>query len=374
MYLNFAENHFSYKINARWRSILFTVCAILALCGTIAEVVIYLIDAQKGSFFIPNDEYLFRFLYLPSSLNIITLLICGIITRHPKTSDTVRNYATCGLIYFLCANTEAIHYVYAPLLCLPCIAIFMSVLFVDKRLTLVITLASFGSLGFAAYMSAVELRRDDPQLATDIGLAVIITILAYVGVRLVSAFTIQQREYILQSMKRQTELIEKLKIDPLTKLYNRAALREKLEQIENSANKDCRGCIMIIDLDFFKRINDTYGHTCGDEVLTGFAKLSRSFAGDEISFYRYGGEEFLVVFESFDVSGALKTAEELKSRFEELEFSFRKKKPITFSGGISVCDDSCSDEWIARADEALYISKDNGRNRITVWSGENKSE
>jgi diguanylate cyclase (GGDEF)-like protein len=124
--------------------------------------------------------------------------------------------------------------------------------------------------------------------------------------------------------------------------------------------------IALIDIDWFKRINDTYGHPTGDEVLSTFAITVFANIRDIDRFGRFGGEEFLLVLPDTRHPTAIRVLERLRSIITELDWSaFSPGLRLTVSAGVATLNpNETSDAILARADRALYVAKAQGRNRI----------
>lgn len=169
-------------------------------------------------------------------------------------------------------------------------------------------------------------------------------------------------------------------VDTLTKVYNRRYLDKYLkEQIEISKENNLHLSILMIDIDFFKRFNDTYGHDAGDYVLMYFADTLKFNVreGDVVS--RYGGEEFVVVLPRTDLRGAYRVAEKLRKKVEQLLLAaINNENPpkITCSLGIAAypIHGNSIDKLIESADKALYKAKNSGRNRTCIFGDENERE
>ena len=146
-------------------------------------------------------------------------------------------------------------------------------------------------------------------------------------------------------------------IDSLTKVYNRLFLEKRLENIFNLYDQKA---VAMLDIDFFKKINDTYGHQVGDEILKHFAKTIENSIRKSDYVIRYGGEEFLLF-----LPNAIKA--EAKLVLYKIKKSLKPYKDInfTFSAGISSEGDKLA-EMIKKADKKLYQAKREGRNRIVI--------
>ena len=158
--------------------------------------------------------------------------------------------------------------------------------------------------------------------------------------------------------------------DTLTKLNNQGYWRECCEtEYKRHSRTQSPSSLIMLDIDHFKNINDTYGHPFGDEVIKGVADCIRSNMRDTDIAGRYGGEEFTLVLVATDLDGAKLVAERIREDISALVFDYQGKDvSITASFGISQITSSIADykAWIKTADLGLYIAKDGGRNRVCV--------
>lgn len=161
--------------------------------------------------------------------------------------------------------------------------------------------------------------------------------------------------------------------DELTGVKNRRWILKALEeQMNKKAHSRAPLVILLLDIDFFKKVNDSYGHEMGDQVLCGFSEVIQSHLRQQDSLGRYGGEEFLVLLPATELSEALGVAKRLREAVAEQTYSCNELLfKITTSLGIALYspDDNLSpEELISRADEALYQAKASGRNCCKVWN------
>lgn len=161
----------------------------------------------------------------------------------------------------------------------------------------------------------------------------------------------------------QSKILKMSTIDPLTKIHNRRYFMEQFECILCKSRK--MHALAIIDLDDFKRVNDTYGHVMGDEVLYEFSTFlkDRIRHGDILA--RYGGEEFILLLEINNEDEVRLFMDRIIKDLKDIKLS-KEKIPMTFSGGVILLDEMEKDmkKIIAVADERLYHAKETGKKRI----------
>lgn len=155
--------------------------------------------------------------------------------------------------------------------------------------------------------------------------------------------------------------------DHLTGLYNRQYLKDVLEREIARAKRYKRPfSLLLSDIDYFKSVNDTFGHLIGDSVLRETAGILKDNVRASDVTARYGGEEFVVVLTDTDINGAVAAAEHLRETVAQHRFSGADGRPITISIGCTEFHpaDADMDAVIKRADDALYLAKQDGRNRV----------
>ena len=181
------------------------------------------------------------------------------------------------------------------------------------------------------------------------------------------AFSTSIQDTERQLRIRNQALYKEAGTDPLTGLPNRRAMIERIEQFCTN-NPAETFCVAIADLDYFKKINDTYGHNCGDYTLVKLTELFTAQSGGRYSVCRWGGEEFCFFLpgKNLDEAGVIMNdlcfaVERMDLKFEDTEFS------ITITIGVEECDFSSPlPELLKAADEKLYMGKNAGRNRVVL--------
>ncbi|MCP4138974.1 MAG: diguanylate cyclase [Chloroflexi bacterium] len=181
---------------------------------------------------------------------------------------------------------------------------------------------------------------------------------------------LQQRLDEITHLK--AELQEQAIRDPLTGLHNRRYLFEFLQREFGLMKRKQREIsILLLDLDHFKNINDTYGHGAGDVVLQETARLLQSITRETDLACRYGGEEFLLLLPDMDCATALKRAEFLRKSLQEMSVQYNDLSlNVTASIGLAShpADGKDHPDIIQKADEALYVAKRQGRNRVEIYN------
>jgi len=157
-------------------------------------------------------------------------------------------------------------------------------------------------------------------------------------------------------------------LDPLTGVYNKGEILSILQNLLATylRYKKDPFSIMMFDIDFFKKINDTYGHLVGDFVLKEFVNIIKSNIRSSDILGRFGGEEFILILTNTKISGALKLAQRIKNEVQNHVFEY-SQTTIKFTTSIGITSVSLHDSvetLLSRVDEALYDAKKKGRNRI----------
>jgi two-component system cell cycle response regulator len=165
--------------------------------------------------------------------------------------------------------------------------------------------------------------------------------------------------------KQKAALIYLATTDELTGALNRKNLATSLSSsIESFKHTGTDTSLLLIDIDHFKTVNDTYGHLVGDKLLTQFSEVIKHLLPAEAKLFRFGGEEFLVQYEDCDLQKALEMAQRLKQAVNQTDFD---GVPVNVSCSIGVAELRINDsleEWLKQSDIALYAAKKSGRNRV----------
>ncbi len=177
----------------------------------------------------------------------------------------------------------------------------------------------------------------------------------------------------MKEIKRLKASLEKARtdsrIDPLTMLKNRKSFDEALSRVLGKAlSAKHMVCLMMVDIDHFKRINDQFGHLVGDQVIRMIASIMKDKFGDRTHLARYGGEEFVALITGCSIDAALRTTDEFRRQIADRPFKLRSTGEmignVTVSIGVAALRNTdTAQSLVERADQSLYLAKQKGRNR-----------
>lgn len=184
----------------------------------------------------------------------------------------------------------------------------------------------------------------------------------------------REARHIINTKMLMKEIEENSYTDPLTKAFNRFFLDRYSEQIKNKLERHIHLGILMLDIDHFKNINDTYGHAVGDAGIVLLVETIRKVIKPIDKLVRYGGEEFVVILDDADIDEATKIGEKIRAAFAMAKKCSRGQLdfPKSVSIGVSAMPDFSNDVWecINQADLALYEAKEGGRNQVITYSME----
>lgn len=190
----------------------------------------------------------------------------------------------------------------------------------------------------------------------------------------VSSQEVENLKTKIKDLEEELSVVKKEKeVDHLTGVLTRRSYEKEIRKVENQFKQSKQDyAIIFLDLDHFKKINDTYGHEGGDLVLRTFAQIVKKLTRDDDIIGRYGGEEFVVAFKYFKEDEIVKYISRIKDVFTSKQIQYKEHKiSVTFSAGIEIRSNQTSySDTLTKADERLYEAKETGRNKIVLPFGE----
>lgn len=345
----------SYK---KWLSFVVSCCLILTLSILFVNIFSLIIN------FVQNKSLTLNVIFKVLILNLCNFILSLIALSNLKEENLEKSKKIICINYFLISFLPSIFYTnYSILLVLPCISIIFAAVFENLK-----TMKIFYFLNILLILNYFinNISKDSIELIGVIIAIIILNIIFKVSKEIY--FMIQEDSfYIKKIIKKNNNLQKKLDIEPLTKLLNKNSLIRDLEIIKKQNNK-ISPCIVMIDLDFFKRINDTFGHVNGDKALLSITNYLNKLESNNVKAYRFGGEEFVILFKNTDIKNVYNIIEKTRKNFGNVKHDYINNEKITFSAGISTYDGKSSIyKWLDQADKALYQAKNEGRNKVIIY-------
>jgi len=350
------------ELRARIQKIVLAFCVVIFIVEIGMGAYLYYSSIMRQSLY---DYAIFRII-LPTVVNILIYSVVHIVNNSNKLSDAIRNRVCSTALIALLGEASICHSYYIQLWTLTLFGLMFAGVFHDAKFQKI----QAGICYLFILIAGVSHIIDYPdELAYSIQCIVVSEVIA-VGVTFLAQLleTASAQRYLLNI--KAYEGIEKYKTsyeyDALTGVYSRGYLDEVTKDPFSWSDPDEEIGIAMIDIDDFKKVNDTYGHDNGDVVLRKLGKLISYFNDNGNICGRYGGEEFVVVFLNSKKQKDIDELNRIREFFQESKFDFTDK-PITISIGYHACVfGSNFEESLKVADEALYESKRTGKNKITV--------
>ncbi len=180
-------------------------------------------------------------------------------------------------------------------------------------------------------------------------------------------------KHLMMNLDQSNKKLEKLaSLDPMTELYNKRYFSDISEKVFLSAKTDDHSfTLIILDIDNFKKINDTYGHLAGDKIIIDASDILKKSLRSNDVICRYGGEEFIILLDNVKLENAIKIAEKIRQKMEHSKVKLDENRVLNYTTSFGVThfkakEDITMQDVILRADKALYKAKELGKNRIEV--------
>ena len=335
---------------------------------SIATVIFALIVEGVMSIFIVNSDllnttvlkYIIKFIAIPSGINFICIGAEAIIMKSKKISQLSKIYIVSIVYVIICFVLFTVHGAFTSSYYIISGAIILTTVYASFYVTLAtaicsIALMSISELFIAWDVDKISIFHSILRLSNFLVTLFILLALSTICM-IVIRYERKKNLVSIQLEKERILLQERIITDELTGIFNRKALHDALRDMEDYNQKDVF-ILAIIDIDKFKMINDRYGHQIGDRCLVEFAKVLKENSGKAIPF-RYGGDEFCLLFQNADRKEALHTCELIQSKLKYLDAGADLKIEMTASFGLAEYnEDINTSELFVRADQALYQGK-----------------
>ncbi len=334
------------KIDNRWLRLHFYTLAGIVVFGLIVECILGLVWFRTGQVGISTAAYIVKYFVAPFSINLALLLTSFLVVRSSakmKTKEYTISllFVSAGFVFYM------VHSMFYALFLLFTIPILMTVVYSDHRLTLTTASLSIALKAVCDLFIVWDPDKVNP-LQSDLGtvnfiISIFILGLFTFGCMIVTRFGKEKNAASLQKEIEHYETQQKLKIDDLTGIYNRVALRKAFQGMQEDAPESSYIFVMI-DIDNFKTLNDTYGHAKGDNCLKEFADILKNNCGPDTLPFRFGGDEFCILFKNNMLKNVIDTCRAIQRDLKE-----------SAAGAPDMC--MTASFGIARYEKGMFISQ-----------------
>lgn len=313
-------------------------------------------------------RYVSKYLILPFSVNMLTYLITKRINNSGKYSHDTKNLVCSLGLCTLGGSMSIFHSYYTPLWCIPCITLLFCTVFHSKKIHRIMLVYNYVLVIIATIYICLSYPDQISFYVQHCVVVIGIIFLSNLVANEVKKYQTKVVTLTREAVENEEKYRKRLETDLLTGVHSREYMQEIFNNHFGIVGNNSPVGIAMLDLDDFKKINDKYGHDNGDIVLKKLGKLLNKYSSDYFHVGRFGGEEFVVVFLGEPQSEYAQTMDSIRQIFSEIKFDFMETN-ITFSAGVLSCSSTVSYETAFHlADQALYKSKSEGKNRVTVIS------
>ncbi|MCR5482710.1 MAG: GGDEF domain-containing protein [Clostridia bacterium] len=356
-----------YDSHERWRRKIIKICKACVVLLIAAEIISWPIQIALNG--IPKSpwHYLWRYIFIPVGASAVYVYIGERLINYPRISANVKNHISILVFTFISATVAFVHDAYPAIITSLCTSILLTMLYGDKRLTRnILIICLILTSAYIAYTYILSGMSNTRIIVTGV-IVVALELSATVITLFLYEYDAEQQKTLRKTMEEKQFYEERLQRDPMTGLYNHSAFYMQLEEMMRTTKM--QGALAIVDIDDFKKFNDTWGHALGDEVLKTFAYILRETCGKNCITARYGGEEFGIIFPGMPMRDVVDTMELVRRRMAGHRFEALKGEKVTFSCGIALYVNGMTTEQLFQyADEAMYQAKKSGKNRVHVYS------
>ncbi len=338
---------------------------VMIIATTVMDVAFFFLYLFLGDLSEPPFLYILLRMVPPLVINLLSYRIAKYAGALDRLPDRSKNYAVSFSLCTFCGVTGIFHSYFVSLWALPGIALLFCTVFGDKRLIRLLSIYNYILAGLCFLYVMIDRPGNFYMYVQNLVIVLAIDIVVYLIGQSMMQFMLGMRSIQNDLYHRSLDYKEQLEVDYLTGVSSRSHMTKEAQKRLYRASQFNPVSVAIIDIDNFKSINDTFGHENGDVVLKELGTLLTTQLKDDVEVGRYGGEEFVIIFEGVSTGMHQIRLDRVRQLFSEIHYDFTDRR-ITFSGGIkSVIDPAEFAPTLQKADEALYISKNTGKNKIT---------
>lgn len=350
----------------KWRKRLNNAALIIACFAFVLELIVshLMYNHLPEMMRLHLPMYILLKIILPSSAIFLLVLISRFIISRNELSDTAKNYTSILTLTFQIFIIAYAHNVFIFTCILYIIPIILTVIYSRKTMTNVVTLLSIGLMLISSILPVIN--KIDAFYTLEIFIGVLLILGCSLITNLLADIETDKNNIIKAGVFKQLQLEELMKCDPLTGLYNISSFYSALDAAIKK--QELPLTLAVIDVDNFKTVNDAWGHDNANEVLIYIAAQLQYCCSTQGYVFRYGGEEFTIVFPNTSPAHAKAMLEAARKNIYEHDFGHSPKINITFSCGIAEypSPDYNAHDLFQLADKIMYQAKFSGKNQILI--------
>ncbi len=357
------------KIDEKWRFLMMRYLFYIVLMIFALEIAVLLYVNRYHMLSSNIRTYLLKYTLLPTLTNILSLMLGYHVLKRDDMSYAVKNYVPIVCMIIFCFDTATVHnyfYITAATFIIP---VMMSSFYGSRLITTYTMIACVIILVYSTICKGYDASELDQRMRILNGAVAGLLLTASYLLSLIMMEQMQEKERALkENILARYDLEEQLRRDPLTGLYNHTEFYAYLEdKINRIGELGAEIYLAVIDIDYFKQVNDAYGHEKGNVILIELSKMMVNYCGTEGHACRYGGEEFAIVFTDIEKTDVIERMDSM--RRELTKQTYIPEVHISVSVGIaSYTHPMTSQALFDKADQAMYMAKERGRNQVVAFA------
>ncbi|MEG2543287.1 MAG: GGDEF domain-containing protein [Longicatena sp.] len=352
-------------INNKWLNFHFRLLVVSVIAAFVLEIIMYVVIYLSQGIQISIWLYWLKYIICPSSAGVVLASIGRLIMKSRKITVRKKEYYISFLFALFAFVLSFVHNAYVGIFLVAGLPILITVFYENQRLSALIWLTTVLLQLFCAFTILWDPNKvlDHTYIVNSLIIISGICFIWIVTYVMILFMNVKSKIIIDNDIERQTLAI-KIKLDDLTKVGSKQALLNQLSNLKYYESNTY--FLVMLDIDDFKQINDGFGHLLGDEVLKCLGYCLRELNANCMA-YRYGGDEFSILFTNENMASVINTIKSLQYSFGVRLYDIHADMGITISAGISQYQIGMSVvELLKRADDALYESKKRSKNAITI--------
>ncbi len=354
-------------VTEQWRERILKCYYIAVGAIFLTEVIIYIALLLWGGP-LKQSSFTYCVLYIvcPSILNLLCVLVAEHMVKEP-TPESYKNRTMILGLCGICMVVATFHGLFLVTTAVFVAPIVVSVMFDDEKLTQWTTIGCIALMFLSVFTAMLFDDTWTLRQRVSNGIATFAFVIVVSEIcKILILFSEQKNKIIFGSAQMNDEMKVALRTDPMTGLFNHSEFYRLLEEGQDECKKKRQNMtVAVLDVDFFKKVNDNYGHENGDVVLIRIASILREVCSNEGSICRYGGEEFSVICQNKKADEVVALMEQVRTNLNNWRFDFMPGQQVGVSCGIYEYrgEDIPAEEIFNRADQAMYRAKNEGRNQ-----------